>query len=105
MHCSYTAYIYLNAVNCYSLIMIKLLKRDCQGNGDIIIHVENEKAKSNPIEIWKQIISKKKCGTVLLKLKIQAVLAFAITYMSFYLFIYKIAIHVKSTSCGATTGA
>lgn len=47
----------------------------------------------------------KKCGTVFLKLKIQAVFAFAITYMSFYLFIYKIAIHVKSTSCGVTAGA
>lgn len=47
----------------------------------------------------------KKCGTVFLKLKIQAVFAFAITHMSFYLFIYKIAIHVKSTSCGVTAGA
>lgn len=45
------------------------------------------------------------CGTVCLKLKFQVVSAFAITYMSFYLFIYKIAIHVKSTSCGVTAGA
>lgn len=40
-----------------------------------------------------------------LKLKIQAVFAISITYMSFYLFIYKIAIHVKATSCGVTAGA
>lgn len=40
-----------------------------------------------------------------LQLKIQAVFAIIITYMSFYLFIYKIAIHAKATSCGVTAGA
>lgn len=42
----------------------------------------------------------KKCKSIFLKLKIQAVFAFASTYMSSYLFIYKITIYVKSTSCG-----
>ena len=70
----------------------------------LIIHLGNENAKLTPI-IYENKWFSKQCGIVYLKLKIQAVFAFAITYMSFYLFIYKIAIHVKSTSCGVTAGA
>lgn len=69
----------------------------------LIIHVENEKAELNPIIYGNKWF--RKSVELFLKLKIQEAFACAITYMSFYLFIYKIAIHAKSTSCGVTAGA